>query len=407
MKKLVSSDFWKNRSLYILVLLVIFVSDDTFLFGTSGIQPLLILKYLFFAILPLYFIRKGSTRISQYLLVFELFLLFSAFANISSFGLGVLMVFLLILGAYFFSKNINFEQFALAFSNIVFCICLYSLLIYVLAVLLRIIPIGVVVNIANSELDYALGVVFINWYGSLVRLASFFREPGVFMVYINLALLFDLFVNKREKPAIRILVYAVSILAAFSTGGLFTLSVIILAALIKVRKKSYIVTAVILVLIGAYALSNELIYAMFFNKIERGMDSASALGRSSSVFIPLGIWTDIIHNFLFGCGIKNFNQEYMAMGKIMYHTDIDPADLSTNTLSNAFALFGVGFGIMLITGLWKFSKRLGSSGLQKLMLFLAICFIYSNEHMLYSLPVYILVMYGFLRKSPQHIVKTE
>lgn len=389
-----------NYVLYIIVFLIILVSDDTYLFGTSGSGILIALKYLFWIVLPFLLLSQRSRTITQVLIAFISSLLVSTIVNINSFGFGTIILLLLIVSAFLLCRKFDFNVFTSIFSDIVLVICVYSLIVYLLTVILGIFETSIITNSAGTNIQYAYGCLLFGHYGILVRLSSIFREPGVFMAYINFALLFDLFINKNHTIVFRVIVYTLSILASFSTGGLATFILILISYSIKSRKLIYsAIIGLLLITMAVFVLNNESVYTMFFSKLEDGMDSSSSLGRISSIFIPFNIWISDIKSFLFGCGIKNFDTEYIEMGRKLYNTTINPEGLSTNTIFNSLAIFGVGFASLTIVGLYKFTQFFGKTFILRCLIFLVFAFIFSNENMVYSQLLYILVMYGFLNNS--------
>ena len=99
-----------------------------------------------------------------------------------------------------------------------------------------------------------------------------------------------------------------------------------------------------------------------------------------------------------GCGTENFRNIYIQYGKELFHTYIDPQGLATNAILNASAVFGLWFGVFILIGFWKLSKRLSSgNAIGCLLTFLCVIMTFSNESMQYSLIFYLLIFYGYRR----------
>jgi hypothetical protein len=306
----------------------------------------------------------------------------------------VVILSLQLVTAFIISKRIDFSRISFAFSDVMIIICIHSLLVYLFAYLLEIIPTTSIMNIADREMGMAYGCVFYVDY-ILIRASSIFREPGVFMIFINLAFMLDTFLNYRRIQYIRLIIYFLAILSSFSTGGIICFSLILIASFLNNKEWKSAILLTFLATIGVLVIINsEDIFLMFFNKLS-DTSAGSASARLSSITIPLNVWTDNIKNFFFGCGIRNFEAEYIRAGRELYHTTIDPQGLSTNTIFNAFAIFGCGFGLFIIGGFYFFTHRVLVAGrLILFLLFLVFCLLFSNENMIYCTTLMVFIMYG-------------
>lgn len=384
--------------IYILVFLIIWISDESYLFSTSGIDALITVKWAFFAIIPFVvyvFSRKRHViKDIKALAIPIIFLLLSALFNINSIGWGIMILTLQLVTAFIISKKIDFPRISFAFSDVMIIICVYSLLIYLFAFLLEILPTTSIVNIEGREMTMSYGSVFYSDY-VLIRASAIFREPGVFMIFINLAFLLDTFFNYNKIKYSRLIICFLAILSSFSTGGIICFALILIAGFLNNREWKSAILISVLVTIGVFVIVNsEDIFLMFFKKLS-DTDSGSASARLSSIAIPINVWTDSIKNFFFGCGIRNFEAEYIRAGRELYHTTIDPQGLSTNTIFNAFAIFGCGFGLFIIGGFYCFTHRVLVAGrLILFLLFLVFCLLFSNENMIYCTTLMVFIMYG-------------
>ena len=82
-----------------------------------------------------------------------------------------------------------------------------------------------------------------------------------------------------------------------------------------------------------------------FGKFERGEDSASVLGRISSILVPLSV---ILKYPILGTGAEAFRDVYMNVSKSIFGFPIDPQGMATNTILNAGTVYGIWFAIFLI-----------------------------------------------------------
>lgn len=185
-----------------------------------------------------------------------------------------------------------------------------------------------------------------NW---TVRNGGIFREPGVYQIYLNIALLFYYQINKDkliDKFTGPILIAVFTTLS--SAGIMIAISILIYQTLQqKNRNIGTTITFIAFVLIAYIAIMAS--FDSIFYKLQMGKDeSMSAFARYYSVSIPLKMWIDYP---LFGCGNEEFNE-------LILHY---PADnglrlnpyLVTNSLTVIFATSGVFLGCLCLFGICK------------------------------------------------------
>lgn len=153
------------------------------------------------------------------------------------------------------------------------------------------------------------------------------------------------------------------------------------------KKHNKIIYIVVLAIVVSLVLASEFMNSMVFHKFSESEDNASLLARISSVLIPSSIFLD---NPLLGCGFANFEKEYMDHSIKLYRLNIGTSN-STNTIFNTFAVLGVIPGSFLLFSLYKFSNKIRKA---KLLLFVGLLLMFSNESMFYSIILYIILLYG-------------
>lgn len=401
---------YSNKWLYLLVFLLAFLSDDSYWAATSGNATLSAARYGFIVLLPILFVmfikvNVGKGISSLLILILEGIFIASIF-NGSGMG-GPVMLFFSLLSAALISSKVNLADLSESFCDVVVLMIIYSFTLQML-IMFGVIEPGMRENMVGVRQAILGGCVFHNsYFGLIMRNSCFFREPGVFMVYICMAYMLDTWMNRRGLTLERQLVYFLGVFSTMSTAGIAIWAVLFLINALRKEafKISNILPMLIVVVVAYFVFSNEIIFDNVFGKLERGTDSKSVLGRLSSIAIPLNMMID---SPLWGWGTEHFRDVYMMYGRQLFHTDIDPQGLATNAILNASAVFGLWFGIFIVIGFWKLSKRLASGNrLGCLLTFASILMSFSNESMQYSLIFYLLIFYGYMHKKRLPLADTN
>ena len=392
----IKNDLLHYGKLYAIILSIILISDDCYWFSTATNPLLISFKYAFLVVLPicLYFsLGRPKINILEILFMSALFCLSAAFGEASLIG-GPATLFFLLLSSSILVRTVRLQIFARAFIKIVLVMMLYSLCIWV-ALMTDIMSYKEVDNVIGATIKTAGFCTFFNDnVGLFLRNGCFFREPGVFMVFINIAFILDALFLKNNIGLNKLVLYAVCMLTTLSTAGVIIMFGVFILYLQGQAKnyKSLIVSALFFMLCIYLLVGSEELMNNVFGKLEHGMSSNSVVGRITSLTIPGAI---ILNNPLLGVGAARFRGEYISFGREMYHMHIDPQGLSTNTILNAGAVYGLWFTLFIIIGFFKFSKTLSSSKFtQTIGVFLLFMMLFSNESMFYSMLVYILIFYG-------------
>lgn len=381
----------------VVLLLIILVSDECFWFSTANIASFSYVKLLFLAVLPVYLYKFKTYYFKNDMReIFIMFFLWSATALISGSNVlgGPLLLFLVSLSACLFVRHYSLREYSFCFAFIMRWLSVFTIVVWAL-VYGDILPIEYHENTSEYMVKTALGCTFFNdTYGVLLRNGGLFREPGIFMVFINTAFILEAFVIKKKFKIYELAIYALTITSTLSTAGVIILG---LAYLLYLKKntgsaKSLFVPLLFLVFAIFLLVNIDGLVLSIFTKLTMGTDSASTSARLYSITIPTDI---MINNPILGCGVNAFESNYIASGKRLYHESIDPTGTSTNTIFNAGAIYGIWFFLYIIHRLFSFSKKvMGGSSIPSICMFLLFSMIYSNENMLYSIPLYIILWYS-------------
>lgn len=167
---------------------------------------------------------------------------------------------LIIVIVFLFNKIIKErDRFIALFEKVMLFICIYSCACFALNILF---------NFTSSTPVY--GTLYKLWMGQNVmypnRNSGPFWEPGIFQIYINIALFFSLFFSKEKNEKnslVHVVIYVVTIFTTISTTGYIIMSgllfwkyICVIRSLQKnrIKKLSMIFLVPIVILIGGAAL---------------------------------------------------------------------------------------------------------------------------------------------------------
>lgn len=303
------------------------------------------------------------------------------------------VVFFLFL-AYIFSLNIEQKQFIKYFSDIMLFLAVFSLATHIISIAfpaaVELLP-TVVRDGGSSGYHNAIFSVINSSY-SVRRNFGIFWEPGAFSIYLNLALLFELFFNKPNIK--KIVIFSITIITTLSTLGVVSMALLYIASLFKSSSKANKKTKIIVTLL----LVCGIIYFLFFDAsfIEEVFGKLESIG-SNTKFETTAVRLDAIkypgREFLsspiWGIGFEKF---------LKVQTDYC-RDMATFTFINWLCIYGVIGGIIPILGTIRFFVKFGDNIITKIILFGLSLFIFSTENFVQIMFIYILVFYGLQRKE--------
>lgn len=226
------------------------------------------------------------------------------------------------------------------------------------------------------------------------RLFGPFSEPGVFQIYLNLAILFHC-IRNNEISIIRILTFIIALTLTFSTTGYISCGVMFVFLFFQLRKNkqasrkgpllmTIILTAIIILSVTTDILSSN---GMVFDKFNDD-GRATTAARMGAIFGNISIWAT--HPF-WGVGITALPflfEEYCVRSYGVY------TQSNTNSILVPFAMFGLLYGLLCVKGFWKLSTKCTNGKGKSLLLFVSILLMLAGENITENVLFYILTMYG-------------
>lgn len=395
-----------SNSLYIAIFILIYSSRETFVIGDSGNSMLKALGYVVMFFLTFYFIYRAKKMHKRNTLKSHVVILsaLSLFACLFNFDLSVKYfyeILLFVLSSYVVTI-VPFEKFKIVFSDIVYWLCIFAFATYITYLL---IPgpfsyLPTVVNVVGQERHFCLFSVIGPEAYALPRNTGIFREPGVFIIYICLALMFELFNNKYNKR--KVIFLFLSLLVTFSTSG-YIVALFIIAACVffskgmkKKAKVAIIAFIFFLFIILSVVFEEYSLISYVFGKLTYENDSTDS--RFGSVVANLYVIFLDIKNMLFGTGYSFMENSYADIARI-----VKAGDHNTNSVLRLVAVHGLLYAAVYYTFLLKFCKKYYRN--MSLCVLLVFLMLFSNEDIMTSFLMYIFPLYGVAKYSQQVNIK--
>lgn len=387
--------FWS-----LIVFMVIYFSHDTMMFGQNSSAIFMnIGKVIPFCLLMMILmLNRSELRIEKSLFVVSVLL--SALPFITCFRHGEAVsnyVYRasLIFVAAFIIQRLGFDCFQTEYLKVMRFLSVYSLCVWILAMVVpnfvRLFPVSINSN-GIKFYNFVFSLADFDARSSIVRNGSIFREPGVFVVYLVIALVFSL--NQPKMHFKDLLIYMITLITTFSTAGYILLVLVgayIFFSKVEYKYKKYFF--IIFVLAAFYLLfftgmlgSDSFIFAKF-NAANNSYGSWFA--RLSSLFGNIKI---SLENPLFGIGrINLYNTVLATAGANNRFIAVD----NTNTVLICFAAYGILFGCIILLGFVRHCYKYHHKFIPTIMLFIILFAALSNEDFGQNILFYVLVVEGY------------
>lgn len=315
-------------------------------------------------------------------------------------GMGIIIaikIVVIVVGAMLTVSALSISEFCHSYVKVVRLLCIASLIGWILHF--------IVPDLFNNFIVInSVGKQFSNWglyvqaagkgY-SLIRNQGMMWEPGAFATFIALAMLFEVYQKKNEMEFKYIALYLATSLSTFSTTGIVAVLLLCLYLVLasnqdrSLKRKIIIVCLIaVIVLLPFQSLFFDQNTNSTFGKI-LGYINNSDSGKISSTSIRVNAITKCFQAFIekpimgWGFdGLRNRTYEYTF-------------GMNTCTFINYFAAYGIFFGFIVITGLWRFSKKLSSKGMDALFIIVFFFIITSTENYVHNALFFAISFYGY------------
>ena len=397
----------KEFKIIALVFVLLFFSNDTYLFGTNSNELMVAIpRYLMlgYCAISIFFSMVGKKYTEHKKIMILYFVMIIAFLAVSiyhhEYFNRILIKVLCMTTSMFICISYPLEDYTQAFLK---CMTFFSvsaifltLIAYISPAIVRALP--SIINTAGIRY-YSIGFAGLDerslttWN---IRTSGIFWEPGVFQMYLNLAILLELMLDNAKNKK-RIAIYISALFLTFSTTGFLAFGWMIATYALFGRDNSRSVTKNIVVFIALIIGSIAAYFIVFYTNLGTSvfgklfnMKDGSTMVRLASVLINLEIIRD--HPFA-GIGMEIMEDEFIQRS---YRSSAiyGWTHQNTNTLLYQFAAHGCFFGIPFTLGTYKFGGRLSNKVFMKLSIFVMFVMLYIGENLFTSIFPYILIFYG-------------
>lgn len=391
-----------------IVFIMIYVSTETLLFGTNNNNMFLYFHYAviiaLFVFLLFLFLKKNKK------IAFDR-KTFSAYSALCFLSLITMLInkdvsfhyiyeIILLSIALLYTKIFSFDVFKKSFIKIILFLVKCSFLTFLLDLffpqVLNFFP--TLINKANIRFHFwPFGCAMYKTMYEPVRNWSIFREPGVFAIFIVLAILFILLscdkIKKNNSKDLFLLF--LGLFTTFSTGGIISGVLLIVLYLLrdKINFRKFILA--IIVIVSLFFLHN---YTNFFHKVFGKLftQNASMISRSASIYSNLKVFS-ISPIFGIGFGKLDLFFQYFTVEK--FNAIISKSYANTNTFFRMLSTHGLFFFAIYFIGYYKFFVKNSKNRFTALLLYLILLLAFSNENLMLNIVFPILLFYGYNIKS--------
>lgn len=286
---------------------------------------------------------------------------------------------------YLFSKDYSLEQFSYCYCKIMRMIAIVSLVGWLFAPLITSIDaIPVITNTVGYKYKTLILTAIPMIKHHATRNMGPFWEPGAYQVYLNMALFFTLFIEKNRKKTFDVILFVITCLSTLSGAALIPMLLMITAYAFENKKiKNFGFSVVILSIILILFATGS------FDEVTEKMNQQD--NTNSVVYRWIGIEGGIkgfLNNPIVGSTPEQ-NEQIKSELAMKYLGQTYASN--TNTFVNYFAYYGIFVGGFMLIRAYKLFRCNMTSTFAALMCFTAFIFITSNENMMDSLMIVVLL----------------
>lgn len=358
-----SADNKKKTNILISVFCMICLSNDTLLFGTNANESVKVLGYAGMLFIMLYWIFHGG-RISKNAFCLATVLVVCGLLTIvTTFNINIKYAYniLLILIAAFFTSQVKLHDFIRSYQKIMMFLAVYSVVVFfvyeIAYSIMSVFPI--VENEAGFRFFCSIfDLSLVETPYQLHRSFGIFREPGVYMIFLILAIVFELFFTEKSSLK-KLIIFMIALVLTQSTAGYIILVGIVLAHIFFTNKHVHTTQKKIrkLFLVGLFlgilwVLIDVDVFYWLFGKVFS--ESTSKTSRFDSIIININILLSDWYRILTGVGFDVVESSFRVYASKIGSTATD----NTNTIFRLMATYGLVYISILVCMWYKFFKKI-------------------------------------------------
>ncbi|RJR26637.1 hypothetical protein C4561_04795 [candidate division WWE3 bacterium] len=415
-QKVLTKNFQKPNILWsILIFALIFYNNETFpsINQRGRIETVLLLTLIIGGLFLLKIFSK-KIRINQQGLLIIALMFCSVFITMlfnQDYTGGYFKILLGLLLGFMLAHLVAIDDFINRYINIMLILAIYSLaVLYAIIPIVSYLPEAIFPRFYNSAgvPFISAGLTYVVNLENYYRNFGIFRESGVYQIFLNLALMFELFYKESKPNAKTVMILCTAIISTFSIPGYIAGAILFLTYVfmqVKTyefgranRSKTMFVTLLILLLATAFIgyMTNDTVYRNFsatFDKLSPHHSSMAT--RITAIMASLLVWSErpiFGHGITIGLGGRGLLVMQEAFAFSTRH--------NTTTIGSLLLVFGVVFTGMCIYLLYKFINRSRQRGPAKVFMFLAVMLIINNNSLIYNELFYTILFYGISPRFP-------
>lgn len=416
------SRYLKNKSVNsrefintLFIFFLMFFSNDTYLFGSNqnalfvSFPRYLTLIFCVFGVFwlinnGLFYGHKGE--IIWYVIMLVTFSIIS-WLNREYVNRTVNKI-LFMTGGLLVCVILNFHDFSVAFRNSLLFIAAASNLLWFFAYLAPdlVLHLPQIENTAGIRFATIIisGLDLTTIHTSTIRMGGIYWEPGVYEMFLNIAILFELFME--EKPRIgRLFIYCIALFSTFSTTGYIAFLWILLMLILfggknaKAFKASrWFVVLPFIAIILFFAVTGTTVGQQVFGKAIN-LHEGTTMVRFASVFASINI---VLAHPLLGVGMEHISDQMrnLTLSSNVYY---GWTTQNTNTFLYQFAAHGCIFGSLFLIGSLLFGKVFNKGKIFTFCIFILFFIFYIGENYMVSIVPYLFIFYGFESTKKENV----
>lgn len=280
------------------------------------------------------------------------------------------------------------------YNKIIYFIAGYSLLVYILSLTFtKVISAFPLAYDRPGMTVYNLGFTFSHLNEYLIRNMGIFWEPGAFQSYLVLAILIEI-LNYNHVNLIKMFVLFIALITTWSTAGIVNLFILLLILVLEKSKFNLMIKIlfILIIMLTIYTfysiLPDNLKYATYgkiyhFLNNDRGfsvVDTASV--RYDSIIYPLD---SFFKHPIWGVGSGGLSESILTA-----HT------MTTNTVVNWFASYGVIFGSIFTLSIVKFAMLFNNKyKITYFLIFISVILLLSTEQYLRNVSIILVLLSSY------------
>ena len=400
-----------NNYIYYILTCILIFSTDTFIVATNQNRNIFYCSLLVL-IVSLIYMLYGNLKFSIRNITMLVTLITTISLNMLShqdISNGNIYKMLLLCYGMIGCTFMEFSKFCIAYSKIMLVVCLFSLLTYTLSFFITFSEyFPVITNVMGTQVAFVgLSNIPINITDSIIRNYGPFWEPGVYAIYLCIALIFTLKEIQAQIP-MSAYILAIGILTTLSPTGVILLVLVLVSHLLLGKitlKKCLNINQINILLIFICCtivfLSNETVYDMIFAKLStENWKYASTLSRLHSAYANIIIFLD---NPLLGCGINKYVE--ILLSYYESHADLSfiRGNVGTNGLLIQFAMYGGIIGAVYLYGLFAFCGAITQTLSVRYILFIVFILMLCAEPLQLSLMFNTVIFWKHTKRETVHL----